>query len=82
MPHSVSLSVASGCEIGLLPRLLASCTAAYSDISVLKHEKFTYILHNAFKLLLPHFRLQTGTLKINQKTKVLYLSNSYSQNAF
>lgn len=26
----VFLSMASGCEVGLLPRLLASCTAAYS----------------------------------------------------
>ena len=52
MLHSVSLSVASGCEIGHLPRLLASYTAAYSDVSVLKHDKFTYVLHKAFKLLL------------------------------
>lgn len=75
MPHSVSLSVASGCEIGLLPRPLASRTAAYSDVSVLKHNKFTYILHKAFKLLLLCFRLQAATPKINQKTNVLYLSN-------
>lgn len=67
MPHSVSLSVASGCGLGLLPRLLAHGTAAYSDVSVLKHNKFTYVLHKAFKLLLLCFRLPHWRLIRRQK---------------
>lgn len=39
-------------DVRLASFLLASCTAAYSDVSVLKHDKFTYVLHKAFKLLL------------------------------